>query len=197
MRWRPAFVFEGRRAAGARVRARRRRTHRVRVDRRADSVRRTDQFAAAAEALGRRAGGGTARARHRGGARSAGRRREPAGSSGILFPGGLQGADHPVLLDQSVEPRADRRALAAAQGWPGRHQSFRDLRLHPQPRRAFPIPTSSIISCPWRWPTTARRWRRSTAFRRTSGPMRSQEPRLGAPGVGQSAATSRASCSIT
>ena len=73
-------------------------------------------------------------ARHRGGARSAGRRREPAGSPGVLFPGRLHGADHPVFVDQLVESCADRRTLAAAQGWLGRDQSFRDLRLHPQPR---------------------------------------------------------------
>ena len=119
-------------------------------------------------------GRGAARARHRGGARPAGRRRESAGSSGVLFPGRLQGADHALFVDQPLEPGADRRALAAAQGRPRRDQSFRDLRLHPQPRRASPIPTSSITSCRWRWPTTARRWRRSTASRRMSGPMRSK-----------------------
>jgi choline dehydrogenase len=32
-----------------------------------------------------------------------------------------------------VEPRAHRRALDFAQGRSGRHQSLRDLRLHPQP----------------------------------------------------------------
>ena len=59
-----------------------------------------DQLAAAAEALRRRARPRSCGARHRGRARFARRRREPAGSSGVLFPGRLQGADHAVLVDQ-------------------------------------------------------------------------------------------------
>ncbi len=70
-----------------------------------------------------------------------------------------------------LEPRADRRALAAAQGRSGSHQSFRDMRLHPQPAPAYAYPGHSVsLSCPWRWHTTARHWRKSTASRRMSVP---------------------------
>ena len=155
-----------------------------------------DQFAAVAEALGRRAGGGTARARHRGGARPAGCRRESAGSPGVLFPGRLQGADHAVLIDQSVEPRAHRRALAAAQG---RSRAPPIISRPADSSAAAPasrIPTFSITSCPWRWPTTARRWRRSMAFRRTSARC---APRAAAGCVSPPPirSTSRAFCSTT
>ena len=140
-------------------------------------------------------GGGTARARHPGGARPAGRGREPAGSPGVLFPGGLQGADHAVLVHQSVEPRADRRALAAAQGWPRRHQSFRDLRLHPQPAG------SSVSRHPVSLPADGGglRWLDSGAGARLSGARRPDALARAAAGCGWSRptrATSRASCSI-
>ena len=129
-------------------------------------------------------------------ARSAGRRRELAGSSGVLFPSRLQGAHHPVFVDQLVESCADRCALAAAQGWLGRHQSFRDLRLHPQPRR-HRLSGHSISL-----PADGRGVRRIDpgARARLSSARRTdalQEPRLGALGLDAIHSTSRAFYSTT
>ena len=57
------------------------------------------------------------------------------GPSRILLPGGLQGADHALFVHGPLGEGVDRLALAAAQGRARRDQSFRELRLHPQPRR--------------------------------------------------------------
>ena len=153
--------------------------------RRGDSLRRTDQFAAAAETVGGRPCGGAAFSRHRDRARFARRRRESAGSPGVLFSGRLQGADHLVFIDQPLESRAHRRPLAAAQGWPGRDQPFRDLWLHPQSRRrrlsghsiSFPADGSGL------------RWIDPGAGAWLPSPRRTdalQEPRLGPIGLRRS-----------
>jgi len=118
-----------------------------------------------------------------------------AGSSGVLFPGGLQGADHPVFVHQSLESARSSRALAAAQRRLGASNHFETCGFI-RSRPAYPIPTSSITFCPWPWRTTARPWRKSTAFKRTWA-------RCGPKAVGGCAwhrptpATSHASCSIT
>jgi hypothetical protein len=105
----------------------------------------------------------------------------------------------PITLYSSINPLAKAligAALAAAQGRLGRDQSFRDLRLHSQPRRASPIRHS--IS----FPADGGGLRRidARAGTRLSGACRPdalQEPRLGAPGLARSRSTSRESCSIT
>ena len=124
--------FEGRRARGLTY-ERGGRSHRVRIEREVILCAGPINSPQLLKLSGIGPGGGALRARHPGGARSAGRRRELAGSPRVLLPGGVQGADHPVLLDQLAQPRADRRALDPAQGRVGRHQSLRDLRIHPQP----------------------------------------------------------------
>ena len=112
--------------------------------------RRRDQFAAASPAVRRRSGRGTATATASSVVHDLpGVGRESAGPPGVLFPGGLETAGHPLFGDEPGRQGAHRRPLAADPRRPWRQQSFRDRRLHPQPRRRPNTRTSSITSCPW------------------------------------------------
>ncbi len=57
-------------------------------------------------------------------------------------------AGHALFGDEPAGQGGDRRALAADQGRAGRHQPFRELRLHPQPagrplsRHPVPLPAA-------------------------------------------------------
>ena len=84
-------------------------------------------------------------------------------------------ADHAVSPSLSLQAtRHDRPALAPHQGRARRHQSFRELRLHPLDGPAFPIPTSSTISCPSRCAMTAHAMATEHGFQAHVGPMRSK-----------------------
>ena len=55
--------------------------------------------------------------------------------------------DHALLIHGPLRARDDRRALAAVQGRARRDESLRDRRIHQEPRRTCPTPTSSTTSC--------------------------------------------------
>ena len=162
------IAFEGRRAVGVHYR-RGGRDHLVAGAARGDPVRRRDQFAATPEAVGRRPGRGAARARNRRRRRPAGRRREPAGPSRVLFPGRLETADHALRPHRSCRAGAGRAAMARCAGAGSARPTISRPEASSARAPASAIPTSSSISCRWRSPTTGRRWRRSTDFRRMSG----------------------------
>ena len=118
------IAFEGRRALGVHYR-REGRDHFVWGAAGGDPERRRNQFAAAPEAVGRRTGGGARIVRDRRHRRPAGSWREPAGPSRVLFPGGLEAADHAIRPYGAVCARAGWTAMAHARARAWRNEPFR------------------------------------------------------------------------